>query len=75
MENQNQVLAYPKKDFLAALGGISPTTFDKLVQDHGLPVVRIGRKVLVPAREAQEWLARHVGEDLFPDGVNGGKNN
>ena len=74
MENSKRPLAYTQKEFLAAMGGISHTTFVRLVRDRGLPVVRVGRKILIPAQEAQEWLARHVGEDLFPQGVNGEKN-
>ena len=33
---------------------------DRMIREEGLPVVRIGRRVLVPTDELDKWLRRRL---------------
>ncbi len=46
--------------------GISKSKFDELLADRtsGLPVIRVGRRVVVHARLLDAWLEDHVGKKV-----------
>lgn len=48
-------LALPIVD-AAPLFGVSHTTLRRWIRDEGFPVVRLGRKTLVPLRLGEQWL-------------------
>lgn len=48
-------LAYSVREFAQALG-ISARLARELVRQHKVPHLRIGRRVLIPAAEAERWL-------------------
>lgn len=41
----------------AAIYGVSQRTIEKLIADEGFPSVRIGRRLLVPIAQADEWIS------------------
>ena len=41
----------------AKLLGITDRHVDRLIRREGLPAVRLGRQVLIPMQELQEWGA------------------
>ena len=52
-------LAYSVKEFCSSVG-ISERTFYTLQTDgKGVPVTRIGRRVLIRAEAAEKWLREH----------------
>jgi excisionase family DNA binding protein len=51
-------LAYTRVEAARSLG-MGLTTFEERVQPD-LRVIRVGRKVLVPARELEHWIAANV---------------
>lgn len=53
-------LALNRREAAAALG-VSLPVFDKLSFRDDFPVVRIGRRVLVPIDGLREWLKRESG--------------
>ena len=65
-------LFYEKHSFCEA-AGISSATFYRWTKLPGFPVVRCGRKILIPAKEAKDWISRQVGKNVLPEGVNGGR--
>ncbi len=46
--------------------GVSPRKFRELLlnKDAGIPVVRLGRRLVVPKNALQEWLANSVGKQV-----------
>lgn len=54
-------LAYNSKEAAAALG-VSLPTFYELSNRDDFPVVRVGRRVLVPVDGLREWLAKEAGK-------------
>ena len=64
-------LFYTKSTFCKA-SGISPSTFYRWTKLPGFPVIRCGRKILIPAREAEAWISKQIGKNILPEGVNGG---
>lgn len=50
-------------DVAAEVYGISADTISQLQDDEGLPVVRIGRRRLVPIAAADAWFLTHFGGD------------
>ena len=52
-------LAYNSKEAAAALG-VSLPTFYELSNRDDFPVVRVGRRVLVPVDGLREWLAKEA---------------
>ena len=55
-------VAYSRAEAAAALG-MGLTTFETYVQPE-LRVVRVGRKVLIPATELEHWVAEHAEPSL-----------
>ena len=53
-------LAYNAREAAAALG-VSLPTFYILAGRPDFPVVRVGRRVLVPVDGLREWLAKEAG--------------
>ena len=52
-------LAYSVKEFCNLIG-ISPRTFYTLQENgEGVPVTRIGRRVLIRHEAAEKWLSEH----------------
>ena len=51
-------LLLPVKEARQQLGGISPTTFDALVKEGELSLVKIGRRSFVQAEELDDFLGR-----------------
>jgi excisionase family DNA binding protein len=47
----------------AQLLGISKSHAYDLIRQDELPHVRLGRRVVVPYRELEEWVSRHVDGD------------
>ncbi len=43
---------------------VSRSTFWKLVNEHGLPVVRIAGLVRVRERDLEAWIARHTTSNI-----------
>ena len=68
----DEKLFYTRDSFCKA-AGISPVTFYRWTKLPGFPIVRCGRKILVPRREAEVWISAQVGNNLRPEGVNGGR--
>jgi len=51
--------AYSVKEFCSSVG-ISPRTFYTLQENgNGVPVTRIGRRVLIRHEAAEKWLREH----------------
>jgi excisionase family DNA binding protein len=65
----NQRLALSPIEAAASLG-MSRDTFDKYVRDE-LRLVRVGRKVLVPASELTRWLERNAARSLTEELIGG----
>ena len=53
--NHNNKLCYSVKEAASAIG-LSTRTIGKLVKSGLLPVVRVGKRVLIPAEAIQSWL-------------------
>jgi excisionase family DNA binding protein len=51
-------IAYTRAEAAAAIG-MGLTTFETRVQPE-LRVIRVGRKVLIPAGELERWVAEHA---------------
>jgi excisionase family DNA binding protein len=49
----------------ARLLGISKSHAYDLIRQDELPHVRLGRRVVVPYRELEEWVVRHIGGDGY----------
>ena len=58
-------IAYTRKQAAAALG-ISPRKLDQLVAnvDSGLPIVRLGTKVLFPVNRLTTWFTDRIGKKV-----------
>lgn len=52
-------LTYTVAEVAKVLGISMPTAYD-LTESEGFPVIRIGRKKLVPKKELEEWLTAQV---------------
>ena len=72
MSNESKRLFYCKRTFCEA-AGISAATFYRWTKLPGFPVVRCGRKILIPAEAAEEWIEKQIGKNVMPEGVNGGR--
>lgn len=57
----SEKLAYNSKEAAAALG-VSLPTFYELSNRDDFPVVRVGRRVLIPVDSLREWLAKEAGK-------------
>lgn len=67
---ENRRVCYTKKSFLESFG-ISAATFYRWTKLPGFPVVRTGSKILIPAKEVEEWLSANIGKNVLPGGTNG----
>ena len=58
-------IAYNRHQAAAALA-ISPRKLDELAAntDSGLPLVRVGRKVLFPVEQLQAWFTERIGSKV-----------
>ncbi len=52
-------LTYNSREAAAALG-VSLPTFYELANREGFPVVRVGRRVLVPVDDLRAWLSKEA---------------
>ena len=52
-------LTYSVREATAALG-VSLPTFYELANREGFPVVRVGRRVLVPVDDLRAWLSKEA---------------
>lgn len=52
-------LTYNSREATAALG-VSLPTFYELANREGFPVVRVGRRVLVPVDDLRAWLSKEA---------------
>ncbi len=43
--------------------GLSPRKLNEIIasRDSGIPTVRVGRRVLLPVRELEDWLTNNLG--------------
>ncbi|WP_232841813.1 helix-turn-helix domain-containing protein [Caldicellulosiruptor acetigenus] len=53
--NDYEKLTYTPKE-LAKVLNISLTTVFKLIKQKEIPVIRIGRKVLIPKAKLKDWI-------------------
>jgi excisionase family DNA binding protein len=60
-KNANTSLALRPRDAARALG-ISPRLLWQLTHDRRIPFVRVGRAILYPVPDLQEWLNRQAKE-------------
>jgi excisionase family DNA binding protein len=51
----------------AQMLGISKSHAYDLIRQDQLPHVRLGRRVVVPYRELEEWVRRRIGGDGYSD--------
>jgi excisionase family DNA binding protein len=51
----------------AQMLGISKSHAYDLIRQDELPHVRLGRRVVVPYRELEEWVRRHIDGDGYCD--------
>lgn len=65
-------LFYTKRTFCES-AGISAATFYRWTKLPGFPVVRCGRKILIPAEAAEAWIEKQIGKNIMPGGVNRGR--
>ena len=61
-------IAYTRQE-AAAVVGVGVTTFEERIQPE-LRVVRVGRKVLIPAAELRRWVDDHA-ERVLPTTTKG----
>lgn len=47
----------------AAMYGVSADTITRLQDDEGMPIMRIGKRRLVPVAAADAWMVTHFGGD------------
>ena len=40
--------------------GVSVATIRRWIDTHGLPAMRVGRAIRIPAYEFEEWYANHI---------------
>lgn len=50
-------------DVAGEIYGISADTIVRLQDDEGMPIVRIGKRRLVPVAAADAWMLSHFGGD------------
>ncbi|AEM72922.1 helix-turn-helix domain-containing protein [Caldicellulosiruptor acetigenus] len=55
MINEFEKMTYTPKEAAQVLG-ISLTTVFKLIKQKKIPVIRIGRKVLIPKAKLKDWI-------------------
>lgn len=53
--------------------GISRPTAYRWIQEPGAPVIRTGKRILIPIKEFDEWVLSHNGGNILPEGTNGGR--
>jgi excisionase family DNA binding protein len=58
-DNMSEKLTYSVKE-AADLIGISVPKMYETVKIEGFPVVRFGRKIVIPKAEFKEWLSREA---------------
>ncbi|MPM18641.1 hypothetical protein SDC9_65054 [bioreactor metagenome] len=56
-------MAYNAKEASAALG-VSLPTFYELANRADFPILRVGRRVLIPVKDLQDWLSVHCGQAI-----------
>lgn len=71
-KDERRKAVYTKRTFCEAYE-VSPATFYRWTKLPGFPVVRCGRKLLIPAEAADNWFNNQIGKNVLPEGVNHGK--
>ncbi len=61
-------LAFTVREF-SKLSRISLPVLYDLIHAGSLPVLKVGRKYLVPRAAAERWLAENVGSQVYGEGV------
>ncbi len=59
MMNMREPLAYRLKE-VARILGLSQRSVWKLAHDGQIPCLRVGKALLFPVKELEEWLSRQV---------------
>lgn len=70
MEERVEPILMDSRRFCKA-NDVSATTFYRWVRLPDFPVIRVGKKLLVPVDEYREWLRKNKGKQTLPLGVNG----
>ena len=54
-------LNWTRKEFME-VNGISSPTAKRWIDTPGFPVIRLGKKILIPIEPFKKWLAAQVGD-------------
>lgn len=65
----NVNLTMSVRDVMRELGVSRPMAY-RLTAQPGFPVIRAGKRLLIPRRAFEQWLADNVGKNVFRDGTN-----
>ena len=50
-----EIIAYSRQQAADAMN-VSGPTFDRISKMPGFPIARLGKKILIPKRELEDWL-------------------
>lgn len=64
MNAQAQKYTMTRKELAARLG-VSMPTADSLINRKGFPVLRVGKRILIPVEAFEKWLNDNAGKGAF----------
>ncbi|MFF2909188.1 helix-turn-helix transcriptional regulator [Paenibacillus sp. NPDC057934] len=64
MSDNNQLSFYTITDLLELLP-LGRNTIYRLVSSDDFPKIRIGRKIIIPAKKLEEWLEANIGTEII----------
>ena len=67
-KSYDDLLLFLNSEMVAQVLGVSPSSAYELMHEPGFPVLRIGRRMVVPKEQFIQWVKEHTGGDTWKYG-------